>query len=81
MLDRDAALQGLRDGAAALKDGQRTLGFLALSLGDRQMVFDLEMRQLQDTFGGIDGALRFGPEFIRVTGYPARFQRAGKGAR
>src|SRR2546422_11410515 len=38
------------------------------------------MRQLQDAFGGVDGALRFYPEFVGVAGYPTRFQRAGEGA-
>ena len=80
MFHSDTALQGLRDGAAALEDGDGAFGFLALALGDLQVVFDSEMRQLQDAFGGIDGALRFGPEFVGVTGYPTRFQRAGEGA-
>src|SRR2546422_2865583 len=76
----DAALQGLGDGAATFEDRDSSFGFLALALGDLQVVFDPEMRQLQDPFGGIDGALRFGPEFVGVTGYPTRFQRAGEGA-
>src|SRR3989449_4862120 len=76
----DAALQGLGDGAATFEDRDSSFGFLALALGDLQVVFDPEMRQLQDPFGGIDGALRFGPEFVGVTGYPTRLQRAGEGA-
>ena len=68
------------DRTAALEDGDGALRFLALALGDLQVVFDSEMRQLQDAFGGVDGALRFGPEFVGVTGYPTRFQRAGEGA-
>ena len=80
MFHSDTALQGLRDGAAALEDGDGAFRFLALALGDLQVVFDPEMRQLQDAFGGVDGALRFCPEFVGVAGYPTRFQRAGEGA-
>lgn len=44
------------------------------------MIFDPEVRQLQDAFRGVDGAFRFGPEFVGVTGNPTRFQRAGEGS-
>src|SRR2546422_907932 len=80
VLHGDAAFQSLCDGTAAFENGYGAFGFFALALGDLQMVFDAEMRQLQDAFGGVDGALRFGPEFVGVTGYPTRFQRAGEGA-
>ena len=76
----DAALQGLRDGAAALEHSDRALGFLALAPGNLEVVCDAEMRQLQDALGGVDGAFCFRPEFVGVTGYPTRFQRAGEGA-
>ncbi len=79
MLDGDAALEGLSDGAAALENGQGAFGFLALSAGDPQMVLHADVRHLEDAFGGGDGALGFGPEFVGVTGYPTRFQRAGEG--
>ena len=77
---RDAALQGLGDGAAALEHSDRALSFLALALGNLKVVFGAEMRELQDTFGGVDGAFCFRPELVGVTGYPTRFQRAGEGA-
>ena len=41
---RDAALQGLRDGAAAFEDRDGALGFFALTLGDLQVVFDAKVR-------------------------------------
>jgi len=75
---RHAALQGLSHGAAAFEDRDGALGFLALALGDLQVIFNPEVRQLQNTVGGVDGALRFGPEFVGVTRYPTRFQRAGE---
>src|SRR5438034_6839309 len=77
---RDAALQGLGNGAAALEHSDRALSFLALALGNLNVVFGAEMRELQDTFGGVDGAFCFRPELVGVTGYPTRFQRAGEGA-
>ena len=77
---RDAALQGLGDGAAALEHSDRALSFLALALGNLKVVFCAEMRELQDTFGGVDGAFCFRPEFVGVTGDPTRLQRAGEGA-
>src|SRR2546427_782188 len=76
---RDAALQGLGDGAAALEHSDRALSFLALALGNLKVVFGAEMRELQDTFGGVDGAFCFRPELVGGTGHPTRFQRAPKG--
>src|SRR2546425_9906588 len=80
VLHGDAAFQSLCDGTAAFENGYGAFGFFALTLGNLQVVFDPEMRQLQDAFGGVDGALRFGPEFVGVTRYPTRFQRAGESA-
>ena len=77
---RDAALQGLRDGAAALEHSDRALGFLALAPGNLEVVCDAEVRQLQDALGGVNGAFCFRPELVGVTGDPTRFQRASEGA-
>ena len=80
MLDSDAALQRLRHRAAAFEDGQGAFGLFALPLGDLQVILDVDVGDLEYAFGGGDRALGFSPKFVGVTGYPARFQRAGEGA-
>lgn len=80
VLDGDATLQGLRHGAAPFEDGEGAFGLLALARWDLHVVFDVDVGDLEHAFGRGDGAFRFSPEFVGVTGYPTRFQRAGEGA-
>src|SRR5574337_74041 len=76
VLDRYASFQRLYNRTSPLENREGPLGFGALAVRDFEMIPNSDVRDLHDAFGSRDRSLRISPELVRVTGDPARFQRA-----
>ena len=77
--DRDTSLQRLGDGTASFEHGQGALGVCARALGNLQVVLDADRGDTHHSIRCLYRAFRLGPQFVRMTGNPARLQRARQG--